>query len=111
MNPRRYLFKMDIERLQRVGNPATGLETKALVQVFTQIPCLPEPIPAHQLASILAEIEGAELLLNWGTEALQMGDVVILGGERYTLRKINQDIFRSRNPYHTGVLAKRKGTA
>lgn len=111
MNAKRYKFRMDVERLQRVVNPATGMETKALQSMFSQVPCLPEPIPGHQLPTILAEVEGAELLVTWGTEALLAGDVVTLLGKRYTIHKINQDVFRNSNPYHTGVLARRKGAA
>lgn len=99
-----------VKRLQTTTTD--GRQTTAEVTVHSSLACRMAPLEARTQKAIFGDYSDDRLFMEWGTEALQEGDLVTFDGRTYTFEAIKRDIHRptwSRVPsYQTGALTVQK---
>lgn len=87
-------------------------QSTAEVTVHAAIACRMSPLDARTQRAVFGNYEAARLLIEWGEEALQVGDLVDYGGQTYVYAPVKADIHRPSwstvAPYQTGTLTLQK---
>lgn len=87
-------------------------QSTAEVTVHAALACRMSPLDARTQRAVFGNYEAARLMMEWGEETLQVGDLVDYNGQTYVYSPIRADVHRptwsSVAPYQTGTLTLQK---
>lgn len=99
-----------VSRLQTTTT--AGKQSTAEVTIHAALPCRMAPLDARTQNAIFGDFSSERRFMEWGTEAIQEGDLVAYGGRTFTFSSIRADVDRpawsSVPSYQTGALTIQK---
>lgn len=95
-----------VKRLQ--STITDGRQSTATITVHASLPCRIGPLEARTQQAIFGDYSSERLFMEWGSEALQEGDLVEFNSQVFVFSAIKRDLYRPGfsvvASYQTGAL-------